>query len=160
MILHTEDMGRGAPAAAATSTPPTGCAGRRATCTTWPASPASPASGSCPPGRNSPWWRRRCCAGCTTTACWTTSSGPRRRVRAKVPPQRAEAESGLSASSKMQCLCNLKKFIFILGLWRWDILFGYLMLVNAVGRPIGYVNLRWISTTLNSQNSIPSRTSL
>jgi len=75
-----EDTAPGARAAAGPSTPQTGCAGRRAACSTWPASPASRARGSCPPGRSSLWWRRRCCAGSTTTACWTTSSGPWRRV--------------------------------------------------------------------------------
>ena len=77
--------GAGARAAAGTSTPRTGSAGPRGTCTTWPASPASPARGSCPPGRSSPWWRRRCSAGCTTTACWTTWSGPWRKVRESGP---------------------------------------------------------------------------
>lgn len=75
-----EDTARGARAAAGTSTPQTGSAGPRATSTTWPVSPASPARGSCPPGRSSLWWRRRCSAGFTTTACWTTSSGPWREV--------------------------------------------------------------------------------
>lgn len=70
----------GVRAAAGTSTPRTGSAGPRGTSIIWPALPASPARGSCQPGRSSLWWRRRCSAGFTTTACWTTSSGRWRKV--------------------------------------------------------------------------------
>lgn len=70
------------PAAGARSTPATGWDELVGTLTTWPASPASPASGSFPPERSSAWWRRKCCAGSTTTPWWRTLSGPQRAVSA------------------------------------------------------------------------------
>jgi len=60
--------GPAAPAAVATSTPATGCVGPEAAPSTWPASPATPAGASCPPGRSAACWRTGCSAGRTTTS--------------------------------------------------------------------------------------------
>ena len=70
------------PSVAGRCTPATGCGGLGAASTTWPASPASPARGSCPPGRSSAWWRAGCSAEATMTSCWTTSGG----LQKTVPP--------------------------------------------------------------------------
>lgn len=67
-------------AAGGRSTPATGCGGLGAMPTTWPASPASLARGSCPPGKSLAWWRRRCYVGFTTTPWWRTSSAQQRTV--------------------------------------------------------------------------------
>lgn len=68
------------PAAGVRSTPATGCGAPGATRTTWRASRATRARGSCPRGRSLAWWRKRCCAGSTTTPWWRTSSERRRAV--------------------------------------------------------------------------------
>lgn len=67
-------------AVAGTSTPATGCVGREASPSTWPASPATPASASCPPERNVVYWRTGSSAGHTTILCWRISNVLRKMV--------------------------------------------------------------------------------
>lgn len=76
----TVGLGLNVPSVAGRCSPATGCGGLGAACTTWPASPATPARGSCRPARSSAWWRAGCCAGATTTSCWTTCAGLQRTV--------------------------------------------------------------------------------
>lgn len=63
-----------------TSTPATGCVGSEAAPSTWPASPARPANGSCPPGRNVDFWRTGSSVGLIMKWWWKISNVPRKMV--------------------------------------------------------------------------------
>ena len=101
-----------APSVAGRCTPVTGCGGLGAACTTWPVSPVSPARGSCPPGRSSPWWRRRCSAGSITTACWTISSGPWRKV-SRPGPTRVSSDQPPLLLHSFNNFFSFYRFLFL-----------------------------------------------
>ncbi len=81
LLCLTVGLVQSVPAVAGRSTPATGYGEPEAMPTIWPASPASPANGSCPQARSSGWWRRKYFVGSITTQWWRTWNGLLRAVR-------------------------------------------------------------------------------
>lgn len=81
LLCLTVGLVQSVPAVAGRSTPAIGYGEPEAMPTIWPASPASPANGSCPQARSSGWLRRKYFVGSITTQWWRTWNGLLRAVR-------------------------------------------------------------------------------